>query len=129
MTDKVQAHVGVFLEHLNKQTTLNEHLIYISWLITCRIYLSSALSCKTDAPEVILFCVFACKLFAVERAFISAFLDNPREMDVPYFAASNMASKKMDEQRRETRVASDTAVTMLATFSESKVPSTAWLMS
>lgn len=73
--------------------------------------------------------MFACKFFAVERAFVNAFLDIPREIDVPYFAASNIASKNIDEHRKETLVASDTAVTILATFSESRVPSMAWFMS
>lgn len=82
-----------------------------------------------DALDVILFCVLACKFLAVERAFVNAFLDNPNDTDVPYLAASNMASKNIEEQRKDTLVASDTAVTILAIFSESKVPSIALFIS
>jgi hypothetical protein len=62
-----------------------------------------------------------CKFLAVEMAFVIAFLDNPSENDAPYFAASNIASKKREEHLKDRRVANETAVTILATLSGKSV--------
>lgn len=60
----------------------------------------------------------------MEIAFVKAFLERPNDIEVPYFAASNKASKNKEEHRRETRVANETAVTTLAMFSGNSGPST-----
>lgn len=50
-------------------------------------------------------------------ALVKAFLDKPSDKEVPYFAASNMASKNKEEHLREILVANEIAVTILAMFS------------
>lgn len=62
-----------------------------------------------------------CKRFAVLRAAINVCLDMPNEKAVLYLADSSNASIKSDEHRSERRVATDTAVMMLAMFSGKSV--------
>lgn len=58
-----------------------------------------------------------CKRLAVLSAAINVCLDMPNEKAVLYLADSSNASIKSDEHRRERRVATDTAVMILAIFS------------
>jgi hypothetical protein len=79
-------------------------------------YLASLISSSGCSENLII-----CNLLAVLSAAINVCLDMPNEKAVLYLADSNSASIKSDEHLRERRVATDTAVMRLATFSGKSV--------
>jgi hypothetical protein len=65
--------------------------------------------------------VNSCNFLAVDKAFIKACRDNPKEKDVLYFTDSNKASINSEEHRSDNLAAKAIAVMKLAICSGKKV--------
>lgn len=131
MVNYVYAKICIFIEHLQKSTSIIRISLH---RIVRRVgqftpYLSVSKASEPDKFDWLVvmsaeeeeWAVNSCNFLAVDKAFIKACRDNPKENDVLYFTDSKSASINSEEHLSDSLAAKAIAVIKLAIFSGNKV--------